>query len=341
MAGFNKMFVMLPMMYAVRKIDGEDPNMIFLLRCAYGTVQAIILSFTIYCYLKAQQMAGKENSNKTIYVPHVVPFPPPAPDAKKQYKEVKWGPHLITTSRGLLGSTLFGCCVTVGLHIWKGMVIGLAMQSVMGPFNLLENAVAKAVLFGKLDGRIFDEKTSSELSGDDEIVDATGNVIEKKTKKSLEDVLLETWEQGVNADISELLSMLTKKNINYKTKENGWTPVMLMAALGVKETSSAMRQLKRLGADPSICDNEGWNALHWACFHGSVDGTVALVLESEFNGMTIKGGNLHTVKDKDSKYPAAIARSEGNIASAEIIEKRIVKQSENELADTEGLRKRK
>lgn len=337
------MFVMLPMMYLSRKIDGDDPNMVFYLRCAYGTVQAIILTFTIFCYLKAQKLAGKENSEKTIYVPHVVPFPPPAPDAKKQYKEVKYGAHLITTSRGLLGSTLFGCCITVALHLWKGMIVGLAMQSVMGPLNLLENAFAKAVLLGQMEGRIFGEKTASELSNDDEIVDNMGNVVEKtiKKKKSLEEVLLDTWEEGVTADVSELLSMLTKKNINYKTKGNGWTPIMIMAALGVKETASAMRQLKRLGADPSICDNEGWNALHWACFHGSIDGAVALVLESEFDGTSLKGGNLHTVKDKDGKYPAVIARAEGNIAVAEIIEKRIVEKGEEGLKDTEGLRKRK
>jgi len=335
------MFVMLPMMYAVRKLDGEDENIIFLLRCAYGTVQTIIISITIYCYLTAQKMASKGKTDRIIYVPQTKPFPSADPNAKKQYKEVKWGAHLITVSRGLVGSTVFGACITVALHLWKGMVVGLAMQSVMGPFNIFENAFAKSVLMGNLDGRMFEEKTRSELSKDDEVIDDQGNVVEKK-KKSLEDVLLDTWEDGLNADISELLSMLTKSNINFKTKENGWTPIMIMASIGVKETSSAMRQLKRLGANPSIVDNEGWNALHWAAFHGSVDGMVALVNGDEFNGMTAKGGNLHTVKDKEGKTPETIARSEGNIAVAEIIEKRVEKESEsNETAAQDGLRKRK
>ena len=72
MAGFNKMFIMLPLMFATRKLDGEDPQIIFLLRCAYGTVQSIILLITIYVYKKATELAKQNTGKRIIYVP-----PPP------------------------------------------------------------------------------------------------------------------------------------------------------------------------------------------------------------------------------------------------------------------------
>jgi hypothetical protein len=68
MAGFNKMFIMLPIMFAARKIDGEDPKMIFLLRCSYFSVQAIIVMIVAYIYLKSQAAAGDKQHDRTVYV---------------------------------------------------------------------------------------------------------------------------------------------------------------------------------------------------------------------------------------------------------------------------------
>lgn len=67
MAGFNKMFVMLPVMFAARKLDGEDPNVIYYLRISYFTVQALIVSLVIYVYLQSTSKKGKDT--RMIYVP--------------------------------------------------------------------------------------------------------------------------------------------------------------------------------------------------------------------------------------------------------------------------------
>jgi len=192
---------------------------------------------------------------------------------------------MTTTARGLVGSTAFGICMTVGLHVWKGMVVGLAIQSIMAPFNLAENALVSAVFmkggFGNLkEKRIFGEKLRDEMTDEDEVVDAEGNVIVLKkeiaakagkgkkepNKKAFEDVLLDTWDLGADADIKPLMGMLTKKNINYATKENGWTPIMIMSGLGAKSAIGAMRQMKAMGANPSKVDQEGWNSLHWVSY---------------------------------------------------------------------------
>ena len=68
MAGFNKMFVMLPVMLAARKLDGEDPNVVSMIRLAYGVMQAVCLVTVLYTYVKSQSVT----ETKIIYVP-----PPP------------------------------------------------------------------------------------------------------------------------------------------------------------------------------------------------------------------------------------------------------------------------
>lgn len=67
----NKVFIMLPVMFAARKLDGEDPQQVFLLRVAYGIVQAICAGLVIYTYIKASKISS-EGKGSIVYVP-----PPP------------------------------------------------------------------------------------------------------------------------------------------------------------------------------------------------------------------------------------------------------------------------
>lgn len=188
--------------------------------------------------------------------------------------------HLSSTAQKLLGSTLFGILMTAGLHMWRGMIVGLAIQSIMCPFNLAENALVMALVmkggFANLkEKRIFEEKLQEEIEEKDEVVDAEGNVIvlkketvaktnnTKPKSKSLEETLLDTWDLGADADIKPLMGMLNKKNVNTATSENGWTPIMVMSGLGAKSAIGALRTMKTMGANPEKLDQEGWNALHW------------------------------------------------------------------------------
>jgi len=237
-----------------------------------------------------------------------------------------------------------GLTINVGLHIYRGMIVGLAMQSVMAPFTLYESKLAKALLMSADSGsmtsvkawkdkRIFDEKYSGELEDGDSIEDAEGNVevvnlakakkqlkedSRKKTtppvwkNKSMQEVLLDTWD-GVLEETAPLVSKLTKNNINNKTAENEWTPLMVVAGIHLPDVTDAMKKMKELGADPTLTDVEGWNALHWAAFHGSLDAARFLLTQYE-------EANLTEVKDKEGKRPLDIAKTEKNDAIAALIE---------------------
>jgi hypothetical protein len=278
--------------------------------------------------LLSQQHKNK-NTNITLQ-----PFADP--NAKKKYTEIAYGTHVLSTARSLLGSTLFGIAMTIGLHYYKGMVMGLAIQAVMAPFNLAENALVKAVFMGagsiQPDDKIFEEKTAAELSVDDEVVNEAGEPVvrsvtagtnnatagaskkgtdAKAKPRQLEDILLDTWDAGAKADLAELMGALTKKNCNYQTKEDQWSPLMVLAGIGAKGTASAIRQVQELGGNPAVVDKEGWNSLHWAAFHGSVEAA------KELRNLT----NLLTVKDKEGQTPVESARKEGNTEVADIFEK--------------------
>ena len=65
---FNKMFVMLPVMFAARKLDGEDPMVVYYLRIAYGACQTLCILAVLYTYMQASGVAAKY-TNRIIYVP--------------------------------------------------------------------------------------------------------------------------------------------------------------------------------------------------------------------------------------------------------------------------------
>jgi len=345
---------MLPVMLAARKLDGEDPNIVFLLRCCYGAVQTCALLLILFVNLKANAAAADKANNVKIYVaPPPQPFADPS--AKTSYQEKILSDNILSVARGMIGSTIMGICMTVGLHWYKGMIVGLAIQSIMTPFNLAENALVSALIFkGGLSNmkqkRVFDEKTRDELGANDEVTDAHGNPIvltkaankkikaDAKAKKSLEDILLDTWDLGAEADVAPLMAALNKKNINYATKESAWTPIMIMSGLGAKGAVAAMKEMKKLGANPSKTDQEGWNALHWSAYHGSADAAKCLLAKDGFDGIVL---GLHEAADKEGKSPLVHAKDEGNVDVAKVIEEAIASSSSGASGADEGIRKRK
>jgi hypothetical protein len=66
--GFNKLFVMVPVMLAARKLDAEDPQTVQYLRIAYGSMQVVCVLIVLYTFVKASSLTGKDASN-IIFVP--------------------------------------------------------------------------------------------------------------------------------------------------------------------------------------------------------------------------------------------------------------------------------
>lgn len=355
-----KPLVLLPLIYFSRKLDTEDDDLTFKLRAAFYTIHALMITTVVYLYLQASAFAGtREGQARVFYTASASPFADP--NAKKKWTEVALGVHMLTTLRNLLGSTCFMILIQTGVHWYKGAIGGLLIQSIMGPLNFLDNPMVKYFIFGEKEA--LDTKKEDELGDNDEIVDKEGNTVSAisgsssststavTTKKSttsepktFEDVLLDTWDNGAEADIKPLMTTLNKQNINYKTIESSWTPVMVLAGLGVKETKSALKTMKNLGADLAMVDAEGWNALHWSAFHGSGAAAEVLLSPTGFDGVSI---GLHLVKDKEGKTALDHAIAEDNQDVVKVIERQVgsggsSSNSRSEEGKTDdGLRKRK
>ena len=107
---------------------------------------------------------------------------------------------------------------------------------------------------------------------------------------------------------------------------------MILAGLNAKGTASAIRQVKELGGNPATVDVEGWNSLHWAAFHGSIEAAKELVNDPA----------LLWVKDKEGKIPLDMARAEGNDDVAKFLEKFTeTARASGKGTNDAGLRKRK
>lgn len=334
---------MLPVMFYARSLDGEDPNIVLMLRCSYGLATVLTAAVVMYIRLKMQAEA---KDTGTIYVPKAPGMFEP-PDGPKKYTKSNLDKLQNEKLQELIQSSGMSVLMTVGLHYYKGMVIGLAMQSVMGPFGLYENPLVQKYIFGsKKDGRYFSEKKPSEITDEDSIVEMVGmeeKVIKagkgsgltdsvsgtdkknddakpaaieenKGGKKSFEDVLLDTWDMAAEANLPALTKVLTRGNVNNTTLENKWTPLMVICGLkGAAGVSSAVAECAKLGADEAAVDVEGWTALHWAAFHGSADAARALC--DNFDIEEIK-----EIKDKEGKTIKMLCEEEKNMDVWKVID---------------------
>lgn len=65
----NKLMVMLPVMLAARKLDGEDPKIVFALRCTYSAIHTIIVLMCVYMFQRAQSYSNSPDGRRVVYIP--------------------------------------------------------------------------------------------------------------------------------------------------------------------------------------------------------------------------------------------------------------------------------
>ncbi|GMH46260.1 hypothetical protein TrRE_jg596 [Triparma retinervis] len=323
-----KLAVMLPVMLYARKLDSEDPQVVLYLRVAYGVVQVCMIIVVLICMQKVSSKAG---DSTVVYTEKAKGFMDD-PKAPKKYIKSTRGACYGGKMTEFRNSTFMGIAMTVGLHYYKGMVMGLCMQCVMAPFNAYENKIVKFALFGAGD---MGEKLESDLTKDDLIVevlpDGTENVLgkgkkegkapaiedkkdnkkgsdKKLSKSAFEELLLDTWDQASEADLSPLLKQLTVSSVKWTTSEQKWTPLMVLCGLsGAPGFEDGIRKCVELGGDVRASDNDGWTPLHWTAFHGNA--TAAKVL-CEIGD--IKKEDVGR-KDEEGKTVRTLAEEEKNM----------------------------
>ena len=329
------MAVMLPTMLAARKLDSEDKELVWKVRVAYGFVQALTLLLMFLCYRKVSTVEGDKT---VVYSAKSKGFMEMADKTRKFVKYTK-GELYAKKFEEFRNQFFMGVCFTCGLHYYRGMVMGLVMQTVMGPFNLYDNVLLKWAVLSPGSQTDIGEKLAGELTKEDVIVEVAEDGTETQvgtgtgtgsrsakaksaikgageekendtvimTDAKFDELLLDTWDEASEANLKPLVAGLTKKTAAYQTSEAGWTALMIFCGLSsTVGHEDGVRKCIDLGASVKAVDKDGWTPLHWCAFHNNATAAKILV---EVGGLV--EADLK-IKDKEGKTVRTICEEEDN-----------------------------
>lgn len=334
-----KMFVLLPMLYFMGKVDFENPNILMMARTSFFLCQ--IIQFLTAVYLKHAIM--KKNDTTIIFIPAKPENPWAAPtDVPVEMKETTYLEHETTKAKEFLNQSLMGAVISTGIHFYFKVNQVVLIQSVMIPMNLFENVLVRAILLGRPQGkRIWDEL----LAGEDTVptvaapevsaIATSAEVKKKVVPESPEEAILFTWDEAASADFEALYERI-KLCPNVSTHDEHWTSLMVACGSPVDPVDFIKKALL-LKADVTSVDSDGWTACHWAAFHNRPNSAKTLLENISSNDAK----NLLEVKDGDNKSAKDVALAEGNTDVVDVLEKFATTLIVNDSEAESSLRQRK
>jgi hypothetical protein len=139
---------------AIKVLDLTDPDTIFWARCAFACGSALTLLTLAILYLRIS--STNDTQQLILTQAELNPPPPfaaalgapPAPDANKQ-TTVTHKEYDLLKLRTLAQTAATTIAITTALHLWKGFMPPLILQSVLGMANVLSSELASLYLFGQ------------------------------------------------------------------------------------------------------------------------------------------------------------------------------------------------
>ncbi|CAI5720957.1 unnamed protein product [Peronospora destructor] len=275
-----RMFIMLPMMFLMGKIDFENETLLFAARTAFLMSQVIALLVGLYL----KQLVQRKRDTRTIFVPGVKsPF-----DQSPNYAELTettYEAYELAKANEFIKQTLIGAGISL---IFSVVVMGAS---------------------GMSDWKVNQQKTQA-ATGETTIAASTAVDAQEKKKISSEstpeEAIADTLAAGADADFDALWNVV-KRNVNAKTDEDQWTALMVACGSPV-DTDEFIKKVVKAGVNVLAVDGDGWTALHWSAFHGRPEAAEALLSSISVN----KRHKLLAVKASDGRTAAEVAKGEEN-----------------------------
>ncbi|KAH7470515.1 hypothetical protein KRP22_001492 [Phytophthora ramorum] len=315
-----RMFIMLPMIFLMGKIDFENEMILTAARTSFLVCQ--VTAILVGLYLK--QLIERKHDTRKIFIPGTKsPF-----DQSPNYAELTettYEAHELAKANEFLKQTLIGAGISSVIHFKMGVNHVVLIQSVMMPMNLWDNPLVQAYLLGRRNGRIWNERLEGESAEDAAAAagaDATpvtasaaSSSTDKKEKKDAtpEEAIAAALAAGADADFEELWTAV-KGKVNAKTDEDQWTALMVACGSPV-DTDEFIHKVVKAGANVLLVDGDGWTALHWSAFHGRPEAAGALLSSIS----AAKREQLLAVKASDGRTAAEVAKGEENADVVEIL----------------------
>jgi hypothetical protein len=171
-----KMLALPVMLFASRKIDFKDPEIVKYSQITFITVTVLILTMHFYAY---SRVTAKKNE-KTIYVPPkakpALPFglgPPAEPVKPEDYTVTTLTDHETGLLKESAGSICMSMLITLFMSFKFNIHMSLVMQSVMLPLNSYDSIVLKKYILGiakaadggdKLYNEVYEAPTAESLA---------------------------------------------------------------------------------------------------------------------------------------------------------------------------------
>lgn len=303
-----RMFIMLPLIFLMGKVDFENELILNSARAAFLFCQ--LLSLGLGLYIK-NQVAAKNDTRK-IFVPGVKsPF-----DQSPNYDELTettYVEHESTKAGEFFKQTLIGAGISSFIHFRMGVNHVVLIQAIMTPMNLYDNPLVQAYVLGRRNGRIWNERLEGEegaapVEGETAETSTAAKAVKKAKSSDMSpaEAIAKVLAAGTDADFDELWESV-KGFVNAKTKEDQWTALMVACGSPI-DTDDFIRKVIAAGADVTAVDADGWTALHWSAFHGRPEAAQTL-LECCPPGALL---DLLTTKAGDGRTAKEVARGEDN-----------------------------
>ncbi|KDO32314.1 hypothetical protein SPRG_02793 [Saprolegnia parasitica CBS 223.65] len=308
-----RMFIMLPMMFLMGKIDFENELILNGARACFLVCQVVSLLLGLYAKSKVE---AKKDTTK-IFVP-TPKSPLDTSTENSPLTETTYYDHELAKAKEFIQQTAIGAAISSFIHLKFGVNQVVVIQSVMIPLNLYDNVILKKHIFGIGGPRYWDERLEGESLNAPVAATEAAAVEDKKPAKAKKtanaaDAIVKAWDMGVEANFEGLMSILLK-NDQIKTKTtDGWTALMVACGSAL-DTEDIIKRLVNAGVPVREADNDGWTALHWCAFHGRPEAAQVL---------------LAAVSKDDAAFCCRPRTTRDNADVAEVI------------ASTDGLRQRK
>ncbi|CCI46761.1 unnamed protein product [Albugo candida] len=301
-----RIFLMLPMIYLMGRVDFENMLILNSARIAFFSVQTISLLLGLYI----RHLIKVRNDRQSIFVPSAT-SPLDATPNYDQMNETTYFDHENAKVNEFLKQTCIGALISSVIHFKFGVNQVVVIQSVMAPLNLYDNPLVKKYILRSSTIRIWNELLHGETPQQAKEAICGGVAASSSEKKALKDLgpaeaISKTFSLEENADYDALFEVV-KDDLNAKTSEDGWTALMVACSSPV-DTSQFIKRMVNQGADVLATDNDGWTALHWSAFHGRPEAAETLLKIAETN--VIK--KLIEMKAIDGRTAESIAEEEGN-----------------------------
>lgn len=333
-----KMFVLLPMMLFMGKVDFENPSILMYARMTFALMQVVQGLLAFYARRKIEH----EQDERIIHVPEpMTPFNNTATTGTpRKYTQTTYLAHETGKAREFMQQCMIGALISSFLHFQFGVKQVVLIQSVMIPMNLYENALIRTVLFGRGSKRIWDEKldgeslTAASDPASSSMKSSSGR--KKSLPKDPEAAIIHTWDEAANGDFEGLWSRISDEP-NTATGKDQWTALMIACGSPVDTSDFLEKMLRSERLNVSQQDADGWTALHWAAFHGRPQ-AAKLLLSNVSDSV---GKTLMDCKDHQGKTAFDIATEEDSMDVISVLNETQWSVIESTDVPSDGLRKRK